>query len=82
MDLIKLTEEIILSIVDEPELVAVKEFPTDNEKEVLIQVLIDNKDMAKVIGKNGKIINAIRTIVQASSYLKENKTIKINVDSI
>ena len=82
MDLIKLTEEIILSIVDETELVAVKEFPTDNEKEVLIQVLIDNKDMAKVIGKNGKVINAIRTIVQASSYLKDNKTIKINVDSI
>ena len=38
--------------------------------------------MAKVIGKNGKVINAIRTIVQASSYLKDNKTIKINVDSI
>lgn len=82
MDLLKLTEEIILSIVDEKDLVAVKEFPTDNEKEILLQVLIDSKDMPKVIGKNGRVINSIRTIVQASSYLKDNKTVKINVDSI
>ena len=82
MDLIKLTEEIILSIVLEKDLVAVKEFPTDNEKEILIQVLIDSSDMPRVIGKNGRVINSIRTIVQASSYMKDNKIVKINVDSI
>ena len=37
--------------------------------------------MGKVIGKNGKIINSIRTIVQASSSLEDNKKVKINVDS-
>ena len=82
MDLLKLTEEIILSIVDEKDLVAVKEFPTDNDKEILLQVLIAEEDMAKVIGKNGKVIGSIRTILQASSYMKDNKTVKINVDSI
>lgn len=82
MDLIKLTEEIILSIVLEKDLVAVKEFPTDNEKEILIQVLIASSDMPRVIGKNGRVINSIRTIVQASSYMKDNKIVKINVDSI
>ena len=82
MNLLKLTEEIILSIVDEKDLVAVKEFPTDNEKEMLLQVLIAENDMPKVIGKNGKVISAIRTIVQASSYMQDNKIVKINVDSI
>ena len=44
--------------------------------------MISEKDMPKVIGKNGKVINSIRTIVQASSYLKDNKNVKINIDSI
>ena len=82
MDLIKLTEEIILSLVEETDIVAVKEFPSENEKEILIEVMISENDMPKVIGKNGKVINSIRTIVQASSYLKDNKNIKINIDSI
>ena len=63
-------------------MVAVKQFPTEDENEVLIQVMVDENDMPKLIGKNGKVINALRTIVQASSYMKDNKQIKINVDSI
>ena len=72
MDLIKLTEEIILSLVEDKEIVKVKEFPSENEKEILLEVVISENDMPKVIGKNGKVINSIRTIVQASSYLKDN----------
>ena len=82
MDLIKLTEEIILSLVEDKEIVKVKEFPSENEKEILLEVVISENDMPKVIGKNGKVINSIRTIVQASSYLKDNKQIKINIGSI
>ena len=82
MDLLKLTEEIVLSLVEDKELVMVKEFPTEDEKEVQIEVMISESDMPKVIGKNGKVINSIRTIVQATSYLKDNKNIEINIDSI
>ena len=82
MDLIKLTEEIILSLVEDKEIVKVKEFPSENEKEILLEVVISENDMPKVIGKNGKVINSIRTIVQASSYLQDNKQVKINIDSI
>lgn len=82
MDLRELTENIILSIVNDKEIVAVKEFPTDEEDTILLEVLISEEDMGKVIGKNGKVINAIRTLVQASSYLKDNKKVKINIGSI
>ncbi len=82
MDLIKLTEEIILSLVEDKEIVKVKEFPSENEKEILLEVVISENDMPRVIGKNGKVINSIRTLVQASSYLKDNKQVKINIDSI
>ena len=82
MDLIKLTEDIVLSIVEDKDMVVVKEFETENEKEILIQILVAEKDMAQVIGKNGRTINAIKTIVQASSFTKDNKQVKINIDSI
>ena len=82
MDLLNLTQEIILSLVKDKEIVAVKEFPSENENEVLLEVLISESDMPRVIGKSGKVINSVRTIVQASSYLKDNKKVKINIDSI
>lgn len=82
MDLLKLTEEIILSLVEDKDIVAVKEFPSEEENEVLLEVMISDADMPRVIGKGGKVINSVRTIVQASSYLNDNKKVKINVDSI
>lgn len=81
MNLVTLTETIIKKIVSNPESVSVKEFDTEEENEIQIEILISNDDMGKVIGKNGKIINSIRTIVQASSSLEDNKKVKINVDS-
>lgn len=81
MDLILLTETIIKKIVTNPESVSVKEFTSNEENTVQIEVLISNEDMGKVIGKNGKIINSIRTLVQAASSLEENKKVKINIDS-
>ena len=81
MNLVALTETIIKKIVSDPESVSVKEFETDEENTIKIEVLISNDDMGKVIGKNGKIINSIRTIVQASSSLEDNKKVRINIDS-
>ncbi len=81
MDLVALTEEIVKSLVEDPDTVSVKEFESENEDELLIQVLVQESDMGRVIGRGGKVANAIRTLVQASSFLKENKKIKINIDS-
>ena len=81
MDLVALTEEIVKSLVEDPETVSVKEFDSENEDELLIQVMVQESDMGRVIGKAGKVANAIRTLVQASSYLKDNKKVRINIDS-
>jgi len=81
MDLISLTEEIVKSLALHKDSVSVKEFPTDEENEILIQVMIDSEDMGRVIGKGGKCANAIRTLVQASSFLSDNRKVKINIDS-
>ena len=81
MELVALTETMIKKIVSDPESVSVKEFESEEENTIQIEVLISNDDMGKVIGKNGKIINSIRTIVQASSSIEDNKKVRINVDS-
>lgn len=81
MNLVKLTESIIKKLVADPDSVSVKEFTTDEENTIQIEVLVSEDDMGKVIGRNGKIINSIRTIVQASSSIYDNKKVKINVDS-
>ena len=80
MDLVLLTEEIVKSLVENVDAVSVKEFPTEEENVILIQVMVAEEDMWRVIGKNGKCANALRTLIQASSSLKENKYVKIDID--
>ena len=48
---------------------------------MIIQVMVPENQMGKVIGREGKIAKAIRTIVQASSYINENKRVVVNIDS-
>ncbi len=78
--LVELTEYLVKNIVKDADSVTVKEFPSDNEDEIVIEVLVANDDMGRVIGKSGKIANALRTLVQASSYLQDNKRVKINIE--
>ncbi len=80
MDLVSLTKTLVESLVKDSDCVSVKEFETD-EDYILIQVMVDKDLMGSIIGKGGKIANSIRTIVQAASYVNENKRVKINIDS-
>ena len=79
MSLVELTKMIVESLVSDPESISVKEFPSDDE--IIIEVVVKEEDMGSVIGREGKIANSIRTVVQASSYLKDNKRVKINISS-
>ena len=81
MDLVELTEYIIKSLVINKEDVSVKEFPTDEENTILIQVLINEEDMGRVIGKGGKTANSIRNLVQVSSSLNDKRKVKINIEN-
>jgi len=80
MNLVELTEEIVKSLVVNKDSVSVKEFPTEEENVILIQVMVADEDMGRVIGREGRTANAIRTLVQASSALADNKYIKIDID--
>ena len=79
MNALEFTEFLVKELVTKADLVSVSEFDEDEFK--VIQVLVSNDDMPKVIGKDGSTINAIRTLVQSSSYVNNDKKVKINVDS-
>ena len=81
MDLVLLTEEIVKSLVRNTDAVSVKEFPTDEENTILIQVIIAEDDMGRVIGKGGKIATSIKTLIQAKSYIDGSDKVKVNIDS-
>ena len=68
-------EVIIKNLVDKPEEVVVTE--KNEEKAVCYEVKVAKDDMGKVIGKQGKMAKAIRSIVKAIAT-KEHK--KVNVE--
>ena len=81
MNLVEMTEYLVKNVVANPDMVTVKEFPSENETEIVIEVLVDESDIGRVIGKGGKTANAIRVLVQANSYLQDNKRVKINIEN-
>lgn len=70
----KALEYIIAQIVDEPKEVEITE--QEDNGVVNFTIKVDPADMGKVIGKNGKIIRAIRNVVKISA-IKQNQKINI-----
>ena len=75
----KLVTDLISPLVVYPEDLMVKKFSED-EKTITIQVLVNKEDLGRVIGKGGKIANAIRTISYAAAS-RLGKRVSIDIDS-
>lgn len=75
----KLIKDLVNPLVTHPEDLMVKKFSEEDEM-LTIQVIVNQEDLGRVIGKNGRIANAIRTIAYATAS-REGKKININIDS-
>lgn len=69
----ELVEVIAKSLVDHPEEVVVTE--TENDKSIVIELRVAQMDMGKVIGKQGRIAKAIRSVVKAAASKEDRKVI-------
>ena len=69
----ELVEVIAKSLVDFPDEVVVTE--SENEKGTLLELRVAQSDMGKVIGKQGRIAKAIRTVVKAASSTSDRKVV-------
>ena len=79
MNLVEFSELIVKKLVKEPDMIKVQEFSTDGE--TIIEIIVAEDDMGRVIGKKGKISTSIKTLIQAKAYNDGNKKVKINIDS-
>jgi len=72
----ELVKFIAQSLVDNPEQVSVNE--VQGEQSIIIELRVAHEDMGKVIGKQGRIAKAIRTIVKAAA-IKEKKKVMVEI---
>lgn len=72
----ELIEFIVRSLVDTPEVVSVRE--TAGENVLILEIFVAQDDIGKVIGREGRIANALRTIAKASAA-KTGKKISIEI---
>ncbi len=72
----ELVEVIAKALVDSPDEVVVTE--TVNGKNVTVELHVATDDMGKVIGKQGRIAKAIRSVVKAASS-KENLKVDVEI---
>lgn len=71
-----LVEIIARSLVDKPDEVVVTE--TSDKYGSVIRLSVASEDMGKVIGKQGRIAKAIRTVVKAKA-VKENRNVTVEI---
>jgi len=74
----ELLEFLARALVDKPDAVRVE--VVEGEKSIILQLHVDSEDVGKVIGKQGRIAKAIRTIVKASAVKDGKKAIVEIID--
>ena len=61
----ELVEYVVKALVESPDEVSVEAF--DEQDETVLELTVAGSDMGRVIGKRGRVINAIRTLAQVSA---------------
>lgn len=69
-------EVIIKNLVDNKDAVSINEI--ENEKGVTFQVKVDDSDIGKIIGRQGKTAKAIRTLMKAAGA-KYKKRLSVEI---
>ena len=72
----ELVEVVAKALVDNPDEVVVTE--KQEEKATVVEVHVAESDMGKVIGKQGRIAKAIRSVVKAASS-KDNTRVDVEI---
>lgn len=79
MSLVEFAEFLVTKITKEPEMVKAKEFET--EEGLVLEILVSENDMGRVIGKQGKMANSLKTILRAKAYNDGIKKVQVNISS-
>lgn len=73
----ELVEYIARSLVDDPEAVRVKEIRTNQG--LLLELRVARSDMGRVIGKEGRVANAMRAVLRVPA-IRSGKQVSLEID--
>ena len=73
IDAVALVEFVAKSLVDDADSVQVKQ--VDNPESTVIELHVSPDDMGKVIGKQGRIAKAIRTVMRAAATRRDSRVV-------
>ena len=68
-----LVEFLVRSLVDDPDAVEVEEF--DEDGDLVLEVTVADEDLGRVIGRGGRIANALRTVARAVGARDDRRVI-------
>ena len=74
-----LIETIAKALVEDPDQVSVR-LVEEKGEEMIVELKVSERDMGKVIGKQGRIAKALRTVVKAAAT-KQNKKVTVEIVS-
>ncbi len=75
----ELVTMMVKGLVDQPDEVVVNK--VEGERSIIFEVRVAPDDLGKVIGKNGRIANALRTLIRAAGT-RERKSIWVDINKL
>jgi predicted RNA-binding protein YlqC (UPF0109 family) len=72
-----LVEFVVRALVDEPDAVRVEEL--DEDGTVVLEVHVADDDLGRVIGRDGRVANAIRTLAKAAATAQDAGRVNVEI---
>ncbi|HNY74819.1 MAG: KH domain-containing protein [Bacilli bacterium] len=80
MDYEKIIHALIDPIVENKDIIMIRELPSDSSREVVLLIVAESDDTARLIGRKGAIANALRELISVAGK-SENKRIHLKFES-
>jgi predicted RNA-binding protein YlqC (UPF0109 family) len=72
-----LVETVVISLVDDPDKVNIRS--TSENDVLLIEISVADSDISKIIGSNGRIIKAIRTLTRSAAFVEGIERVDVEI---
>ena len=80
MDYEKIIHAFVDSFVEKPESMIIRQLPSESEKDVVLLVVSDANDTARLIGRKGSVADALREVISIAGKL-EGKRIHLKFEA-
>ncbi|MDD3206972.1 MAG: KH domain-containing protein [Erysipelotrichia bacterium] len=80
MDYEKIIHALIDSFVENKDIIMIRELPSDSPRDIVLLIVAENEDTARLIGRKGSIANALREMISIAGKT-ENKRIHLKFES-